>query len=70
MKKLLIVLILSATIVSCNSNGKTEVANDTLKVGEKNSAGAQQSNVDTNVNKIGTTPVVTDTLQSDTNNKR
>jgi hypothetical protein len=70
MKKLLIILILSATIVSCNSNGKTEVANDTLKVGEKNSAGAQQSNVDTNVNKIGTTPVVTDTLQSDTNNKR
>ena len=70
MKKLLIILILSTTIVSCNSNGKTEVANDTLKVGEKNSAGAQQSNVDTNVNKIGTTPVVTDTLQSDTNNKR
>ena len=70
MKKLLIILILSATIVSCNTNGKTEVANDTLKVGEKNSAGAQQSNVDTNVNKIGTTPVVTDTLQSDTNNKR
>ena len=70
MKKLLIILMLSATIVSCNSNGKTEVANDTLKVGEKNSAGAQQSNVDTNVNKIGTTPVVTDTLQSDTNNKR
>lgn len=70
MKKLLIILIFSATIVSCNTNGKTEVANDTLKVGEKNSAGAQQSNVDTNVNKIGTTPVVTDTLQSDTNNKR
>ena len=70
MKKLLTILVLSATIVSCNSNGKTEVANDTLKVGEKNSAGAQQSNVDTNVNKIGTTPVVTDTLQSDTNNKR
>lgn len=70
MKKLLIILMLSATIVSCNSNGKTEVANDTMKVGEKNSAGAQQSNVDTNVNKIGTTPVVTDTLQSDTNNKR
>ena len=70
MKKLLIILMLSATIVSCNSNGKTEVANDTLKVGEKNSADAQQSNVDTNVNKIGTTPVVTDTLQSDTNNKR
>ena len=70
MKKLLIILMLSATIVSCNSNNKTEVASDTLKVGEKNSAGAQQSNVDTNVNKIGTTPVVTDTLQSDTNNKR
>ena len=70
MKKLLIVLILSATIVSCNSKGKTEVANDTPEVGEKISAGAQQSNADTNVNKIGTTPAVTDTLQKDTNNKR
>lgn len=65
MKKLMIVLALSISFISCNSNGKNEVARDTPKVGERISADAQQSSIDTNVNKIGTTPIVRDTIGKD-----
>ena len=54
MKKLLIVLALAATFTACNSGSKNEVADDTTTTGENPSAAAQQSSVDTNVNKIGT----------------
>ena len=65
MKKLLILLALSASIVACNSNTKTEVADDTTETGENTSAAAQQSSVDTNASKIGTDPVVKDTTKKD-----
>ena len=65
MKKLLILLALSASMVACSSNTKTEVAEDTTETGENTSAAAQQSSVDTNVNKIGTDPAVKDTTKKD-----
>lgn len=65
MKKLLIVLTLSAGLIACNSGTKDEVANDTTETGENTSAAAQQSSVDTNVNKIGTDPAVADTAKND-----
>ena len=71
MKKLLILLALSASIVACNSNTKTEVTSDTTDTtviteqGENPSAAAQQSSVDTNATKIGTNPTVPDTTKKD-----
>jgi hypothetical protein len=65
MKKLLILLALSASMVACTSNTKTEVADDTTEKGENTSAAAQQSSVDTNVTKIGTDPTVPDTTKTD-----
>lgn len=65
MKKLLILIALSASLAACNSNSKSEVADDTTEKGENTSAAAQQSSVDTNVNKIGTDPVVADTTNRD-----
>lgn len=65
MKKLFIVLALSAGLMACNSGTKDEVADDTTEAGENPSAAAQQSSVDTNVNKIGTDPTVADTSKKD-----
>ncbi|WP_026899051.1 c-type cytochrome [Daejeonella oryzae] len=59
MKKSLIILTLSLSIISCsqeNKSGTTSAANDTVSAGENQSATAQQSSVDTNINKIGTGP--------------
>jgi len=66
MKKLLILLALSASIMACNSNTKTEVKDDTTETGENTSAAAQQSSVDTNATKIGTDATVADTTSKDT----
>lgn len=68
MKKLLIALAMSASLIACNNAGnkeKNEVATDTIGTGENISAEAQQSSVDTNANKIGTTPVTKDTSGKD-----
>ena len=65
MKKLLILLALSAGMMACTSNTKTEVAGDTTEKVENTSAAAQQSSVDTNATKIGTDPVTTDTTRTD-----
>lgn len=67
MKKLLIVLGISATMMACNSGNenKNEIADDTTEMGENISAEAQESSVDTNVNKIGTDPVVKDSTKKD-----
>ena len=65
MKKLFILLTLSASLMACNSGTKEEVANDTTETGENSSAAAQQSSVDTNVNKIGTDPAIADTSKTD-----
>lgn len=65
MKRLLIVLALSLTFMACTSGNKSEVADDTTTSGENISADAQQSNVDTNVNKIGTDPAVPDSTKKD-----
>ncbi len=73
MKKLLILLALSASMMACNSNTKTEAASDTTATdttataepGENPSAAAQQSSVDTNATKIGTNPTVPDTTKKD-----
>ncbi len=58
MKKLLILLGITISIAACNSDTKSSggLADDTTEVGENSSAAAQQSSVDTNVNKIGTDP--------------
>lgn len=69
MKKLLIVLAISATFIACNNAGDSdktnEVATDTIETGENISADAQQSSVDTNANKIGTSPTPVDTSKKD-----
>jgi hypothetical protein len=72
MKKLLILLALSASMMACNSNTKNEAASDTASdtaattdPGENTSAAAQQSSVDTNATKIGTNPTVPDTTKKD-----
>jgi hypothetical protein len=65
MKKLLIILGISASLMACNSGNKSEVADDTTETGENTSAAAQQSSVDTNVNKIGTDATVKDTSKVD-----
>ena len=70
MKKTIILLALSAILISCNSGNNNEVANDTTRVGEKISADAQQSSVDTNVNKIGTDPLSTDTIKTDSSQNK
>lgn len=65
MKKLFILTALAVSLLSCNSGTKDEVANDTTEAGENSSAAAQQSSVDTNVNKIGTDPAIADTSKTD-----
>ena len=70
MKKLLIVLALSAGMMACNSGNKSEVADDTTEAGENPGAAAQQSSVDTNVNKIGTDATIRDTSKKDSLPKR
>ena len=73
MKKLLIVLAISATFMACNNAGEKdktdEVAADTVESGENISADAQQSSVDTNVNKIGTSPTPVDSSKKDSVNR-
>ncbi len=63
MKKPLIIISLGlAMLAACTQNNKSETAggdSDTTEFGELKSASAQQSSVDTNVNKIGTDPTPT-----------
>ena len=55
MKKSLIIVLFSLFIFACNqSNTSGTAADDTTMAGENQSATAQQSGADTNVNKIGT----------------
>lgn len=54
MKKIAIIFGICSIIMACTSGEKSSNANDTTAVGENQSAAAQQSSVDTNVNKIGT----------------
>ena len=57
MKTLLIIITLSLALAACNQNNKSgATADDTTTTGENQGAAAQQSSVDTNVNKIGTDP--------------
>lgn len=69
MKKILIVLAIAATFVACNSGNKEaetdKVTNDTTEMGENISSDAQQSSMDTNVNKIGVDQGVSDTTKRD-----
>ena len=53
MKKLIIILGICGVVTACNNSQKSGSA-DTTSAGENQSAAAQQSSVDTNVNKIGT----------------
>jgi hypothetical protein len=74
MKKLLIVLALSATFMACNrgnkENSDQKGVNDTTEMGENVSAGAQQSSADTNVNKIGTDNAISDSTKTDSSKKK
>lgn len=54
MKKSLIILGICSVIMACNNSKTSSTAEDTTSVGENQSATAQQSSVDTNVNKVGT----------------
>ena len=57
MKTSLIIITLILALVACNQNNKSgAVADDITTTGKNQGAAAQQSNVDTNVNKIGTDP--------------
>jgi cytochrome c len=53
MRKLAIILGLCSIIAACSNNAGSESTN-TTSAGENQSATAQQSNADTNVNNIGT----------------
>jgi cytochrome c len=53
MKKLAFILGICSIIAACNNSGESG-STDTTSAGENLSATAQQSNVDTNVNNIGT----------------
>lgn len=57
MKKSLIILGICSIIMACNNSETSDTADDTTTLGENQSAAAQQSSVDTNVNKIGTDAV-------------
>lgn len=59
MKKSLIILGICSVIMACNNSKTSSTAEDTTSVGENQSATAQQSSVDTNVNKVGTAATAT-----------
>ncbi|MBC7743557.1 MAG: hypothetical protein H7096_00475 [Flavobacterium sp.] len=64
MKKLLILFAISGIMFACNSSNKqSDTQNDTVAAGGNVSAKSQQSSTDTNVNKIGTDPVVPDSTK-------
>lgn len=69
MKKILVLLAIAATFAACNSGNKGDetdkVTNDTTEMGENISSDAQESSVDTNVNKIGVDQGVSDTTKRD-----
>ncbi|HEY1009064.1 MAG: c-type cytochrome [Daejeonella sp.] len=54
MKKAILILGICSVIIACNSNEKTGSSADSSSPGQDQSAVAQQPDVDTNVNKIGT----------------
>ncbi|MEO8794067.1 MAG: c-type cytochrome [Daejeonella sp.] len=72
MKKPLFILSLAlAMFAACTQNNKSETAesdSDTTEFGELKSASAQQSSVDTNLNKIGTDPTPTGAATGSSNN--
>ncbi len=58
MKKSLIILGICSVIMACTSSETSDTTSDTTSVGANQSDVAQQSSVDTNVNKIGTETTV------------
>lgn len=57
MKKIVAIFGICSIIFACTNSEKSSTTDDSTGLGENQSAAAQQSSVDTNVNKIGTSDV-------------